>query len=207
MRFRVLAAAAFVLALAIIVVPASAAPKPSAGKGHSRPNCRALLSLAAIEAATGETLEFNEVGPDRFEGKPPQVTRAQSCDYNDPSRREYTVDPYAGYFKAGFEASPKQWNEIRSLAKTDSSDYGVGNINFKPMKTVDGVKLFSTGAAVPVLTPPGETGETSFIYGYTRLHNVFQVGLTNVPIATEATLIAGIAEGLDAEWLHGGRNG
>jgi hypothetical protein len=207
MRSRVLAAATVVLAFAIVVVPASAAPKPSANKGHSRPNCRALLSLSAIFAATGETLEFNEVGPDRFIGKLPQVTRAQGCDYNDPARREYTVDPYAGYFKAGFEATPKQWNEIRAGEKHDSSDYGSGNANFKPMKSVDGVKLFSIGPAVPVLTPPGETGETSFIFGYTRLHNVFQVGITNVPIATEASLVAGIAEGLDAEWLHGGRGG
>jgi hypothetical protein len=106
---------------------------------------------------------------------------------------------YAGYFKAGFEATPKQWNEIRTIEKTEPT--------FRPMKTVDGVKLFSVGPAVPVLTPPGETGETSFIFGYTRLHNVFQVGLTNVPIATEATLVAGIAEGLDYEWLHEGKSG
>lgn len=207
MRSRVLGAVAFVVALAIVVVFVSAAAAaPSAGKGRSRPNCRALLPLATIMTATGETLEFNEVGPDRFEGKLPQVTRAQGCDYADPARREYTVDPYAGYFKAGFEATPKQWNEIRDLEKTDPL-YGNGNANFKPMKSIDGVKLFSVGPAVPVLTPPGETGETSFIFGYTRLHNVFQVGLTNVPIATEANLVAGIAEGLDYEWLHGGKSG
>ena len=57
----------------------------------------------------------------------------------------------------------------------------------------------------PVPPNLSETGETSFIFGYTRLHNVFQVGITNVPIATEASLVAGIAEGLDAEWLHGGK--
>jgi len=76
------------------------------------------------------------------------------------------------------------------------------------MKTLDGAKLFSVGNAVPVVpTNLSETGETSFIFGYTRQHNVFQVGITNVPIATEASLVAGIAEGLDEEWLHGGRNG
>ena len=56
------------------------------------------------------------------------------------------------------------------------------------MKSVDGAKLFSIGPAVPPVPPNlSETGETSFIFGYTRLHNVFQVGITNVPIATEAS--------------------
>ena len=59
---------------------------------------------------------------------------------------------------------------------------------------------------MPVVpTNLSETGETSFIFGYTRQHNVFEVGITNVPIATERSLVAGIAEGLD-EWLHGGKN-
>ncbi len=61
---------------------------------------------------------------------------------------------------------------------------------------------------MPVVPPnPSETGETSLIFGYTRLHNVFQVGITNVPIAKELSLVAGIAGGLDAEWLQRGRNG
>jgi hypothetical protein len=207
MRSRFVAAVAFGLALAIVFIPVSAAaPAPSAGKGRSRPKCRALLPLAAIMTATGETLEFNEVGPDRFLlGKGKELARAQGCTYSDPARREYTVDPYAGYFKAAFEATPQDWNKIRAIEKTDSADFGPGNTNFKPMKSVDGVKLFSIGPAVPMLKPPGETGETPFIFGYTRQHNVFQVGLTNVPIATEANLVAGIAEGLDYEWLHGGR--
>jgi hypothetical protein len=61
-----------VLALAIAAGPASAATKPTAAKGHSRPNCRAFPPLAASLAGTGETLEFNEVGPDRFIGKLPR---------------------------------------------------------------------------------------------------------------------------------------
>lgn len=206
MKSRVLVVAAFVLAFAIFVVPASAAHKPSANKGHSRPNCRALLSLEAIAAGTGKSLAFNEVGPDRFLlGNGKEIPRAQSCDYSDPARAEYTVDPYAGFFKAAFEATPQQWNELRAVEKYDSL-FGQGNTNFRPMKSVDGAKLFSIGPAVPVLpSNPSETGETSFIFGYTRQHNVFQVGITNVPVATEASLVAGIAEGLDAEWLHGGK--
>ena len=200
MRFRVLAAAAFALAFAI-VVPASATPKPSTKAGHSRPNCRSLLSLGAIAAGTGKNLKFNEVGPDRFgllNGD--EIARGQSCDYSDPARAEYTVDPYAGFFKAAFEATPDQWNVLRSIEKKAEP-------TFKAMNTLDGAKLFSVGNAVP--TPPtnlSETGETSFIFGYTRQHNVFQVGITDVPIATELSLVAGIAEGLDEEWLHGGKS-
>jgi hypothetical protein len=208
MRSRVLVVAAFVLAIAIVVVPVSTAQKPSANKGHSRPNCRALLSLGAIAAGTGKSLAFNEWGADRFLlGSGREIPRGQGCDYSDPARAEFTVDPYAGYFKAAFEATPHQWNILRAIEKHDAL-YGEGNTNFKPMKSVDGAKLFSIGPAVPVLpSNPSETGETSFIFGYTRQHNVFQVGITNVPIATEASLVAGIAEGLDEEWLHGGRNG
>jgi hypothetical protein len=196
----VLAVAAFVLAFAIVVVPALAAHKPSANKGHSRPICRSILPLAAIAAGTSKSLAFNEVGPDTFEvlnGK--EITRGQSCDYSDPARAEYAVDPYAGFFKVAFEATPQQWNGLRALEKKSDS-------TLKAMKTVDGAKLFSVGPAVPVMPPnPSETGETSFIFGYTRQHNVFQVGITNVPIATEAGLVAGIAEGLDSEWLHRGK--
>ena len=206
MRSRVLLVAAFVLAFAIIVVPASAAHEPSGNKGHSRPNCRALLSLNAIAGGTGKSLAFNEVGPDSFRlGSGKEIARGQSCDYSDPARAEYTVDPYAGFFKAAFEATPQQWNELRALEKRDPL-FGQGNTNFRSMKSVDGAKLFSIGPAVPPVPPNlSETGETSFIFGYTRLHNVFQVGITNVPIGTEASLVAGIAEGLDAEWLHGGK--
>jgi hypothetical protein len=201
MRSRVLAVAAFALTLAIVAAPASAAHKPSGNKGHSRPNCQALLSLDAIAAATGKSLKINEVGPDSFPlGKTKEIARGQGCDYSDPARAEYTVDPYAGYFKAAFEASPYQWSVLRTREKREPT--------FKPMKTIDGAKLFSVGPAVPVVPPSlSETGETSFIFGYTRQHNVFQVGITNVPIATEASLVAGIAGGLDEEWLHGGRAG
>jgi hypothetical protein len=206
MRSRVLVVAACVLAFAIVIVPASAAQQPSGNKGRSRPNCRALLSLDAITGGTGKSLAFNEVGPDRFLlGSGKEIARGQSCDYSDPARAEYTVDPYAGFFKAAFEATPQQWNELRALEKRDPL-FGQGHTNFRPMKSVDGAKLFSIGPAVPPVPPNlSETGETSFIFGYTRLHNVFQVGITNVPIATEASLVAGIAEGLDAEWLHGGK--
>ena len=207
MRSRVLTVASFVLAFAIVVVPPSAAHKPSTNKGHSRPNCRALLSLDAIAGGTGKSLAFNEWGPDRFLlGSGKEIARGQSCDYSDPARAEYTVDPYAGFFKAAFEATPQQWSKLRAIEKHDPL-FGQGNTNFKPMKSVDGAKLFSIGPAVPVLPPNlSETGETSFIFGYTRQHNVFQAGITNVPIATEASLVAGIAEGLDAEWLHGGKS-
>ncbi|MGH2938631.1 MAG: hypothetical protein ACRDPE_10985 [Solirubrobacterales bacterium] len=196
------------LAFAIVVVPAAAAHKPSANKGHSRPNCRALLSLSAIEGATGKSLEYYEWAPEPFLlGSGDEIARGQACDYSDPARAEFTVDPYAGYFKAAFEGTPRQWNKLRSIEKNDPL-YGDGNTNFKTMKTVDGAKLFSIGPTVPVVTPNlSETGETSFIFGYTRQHNVFQVGITNVPIATELSLVAGIAEALDAEWLHRGRNG
>lgn len=199
MRSRVLVVAAFVLAFAIVVVPASAAHKPSASKGHSRPNCRSLLSLGAIAAGTGKSLKFNEWGPEPFLlGRGDEIARGQACDYSDPARAEYTVDPYAGYFKAAFEATPQQWNKLRTAYKREPT--------FKAMKKVDGAKLFSIGPAVPAVPPNlSETGETSFIFGYTRQHNVFQVGITNVPIATEASLVAGIAEGLDEEWLHGGK--
>jgi hypothetical protein len=200
MRLRVLAVVASLLALAIVAVPASAADKPSAKEGHSRPNCRSLLSLAAIAGATGKTLEFSESGPDRF---PFGIARGNGCAYSDPARSEYTVDPYAGYFKAAFEATPHQWNALRAAEKHDPI---VAPTNFQPMKAIDGAKLFSIGPAVAVVPPNlSETGETSFIFGYTRQHNVFQVGITNVPIATEASLVGGIAEGLDEEWLHGGK--
>lgn len=199
MRSRVLVVAAFVLAIAIVVVPVSTAQKPSANKGHSRPNCRSLLPLSSIATATGKSLTFMEWGPDRFPGKNLGIPRGHSCVYSDPARAEYTVDPYAGYFKAAFEATPQQWNSLRTLEKRHDP-------SFKAMKTVDGAKLFSVGHAVPVPPPNlSETGETSFIFGYTRQHNVFQVGITNVPIATEASLVAEIAEGLDEEWLHGGK--
>ena len=201
MRSRVLAVVSFVLALSIVAVPASAAHKPSGKKGHSRPNCAALLSVGAIEAGTGKSLKLNERGPEPFLlGRGDEIARGEACDYSDPARAEYTVDPYAGYFKAAFEATPHQWNKLRTREKREPT--------FKAMKMVDGARLFSVGPAVPVLPPTlSETGETSFIFGYTRQHNVFQVGITNVPIATEAGLVAGIAEGLDEEWLHGGRSG
>jgi hypothetical protein len=200
MRSRVLAVAPLVLVLAIVVVPAAAAHEPSANKGHSRPNCRALLSPSAIEGATGKSLKYNEWGPEPFLlGSGDEIARGQACDYSDPARAEYTVDPYAGYFKAAFEGTPRQWNKLRTVYKRDEA-------TFKAMKSVDGAKLFSIGPAVPVVpTNLSETGETSFIFGYTRQHNVFQVGITNVPIATELSLVAGIAEGLDEEWLHGGK--
>ena len=204
MKSRVLAAAALVLAFAVVAVPASAAHKPSGKKGHSRPNCGALLSISAIEGGTGKSLKLNEVAPEPFLlGNGKEIARGQACDYSDPARAEYTVDPYAGYFKAAFEATPHEWKILRTIEKHDPI---VAPTNFKPMKSVDGAKLFSIGPAVP---PPSsnlsETGETSFIFGYTRQHNVFEVGITNVPIATEASLVAGIAEGLDEEWLHGGK--
>jgi hypothetical protein len=199
MRSRVLAVACFVLAFAIVVAPSSAAHKPPAKKLHSRPNCRSILSPAAIAGATGKNLEFMEWGPDRFLlGSGKEIPRGQSCVYSDPARAEYTVDPYAGFFEAAFEATPHEWNLLRTLEKREPT--------FRAMKTVDGAKLFSVGPAVPVVPPNlSETGETSFIFGYTRQHNVFQVGITNVPIATEASLVAGIAEGLDREWLKRGK--
>jgi hypothetical protein len=183
-------------------VPASAARKPSANKGHSRPNCAALLPVGTIATATGKNLKLNEVGPDRFGiTSSLEVARGQACDYSDPARAEYTVDPYAGFFKAAFEATPHEWTLLRNREKKLDP-------TFRPMGTLDGAKLFSLGAAVPVEPPNlSETGETSFIFGFTRQHNLFMVGITNVPIATEASLVAGIAEGLDEEWLHGGRNG
>ena len=207
MRSKALVVAAFALTLAVVASPASAAHKPSGKKGHSRPNCAALLSIGAIEGGTGKSLKLNEVGPEPFLlGYGREIARGQSCDYSDPARAEYTVDPYAGYFKAAFEATPHQWNLLRNGEKHDPL-FGPGNTNFRSMGTVDGAKLFSIGPAVP---PPStnlsETGETSFIFGYTRQHNVFQVGITNVPIATELSLVAGIAEGLDEEWLHGGKS-
>lgn len=201
MRSRVLAVVSFVLAFAIVVAPASAAHKPPANKGHSRPNCHALLPLGAISAATGKSLKYNESGPEPFLlGSGDEIARGQACDYSDPARAEFTVDPYAGYFKAAFEGTPRQWNKLRTIYKRDEP-------TFRAMKSVDGAKLFSIGPAVPVVPPSlSETGETSFIFGYTRQHNVFQVGITDVPIATEVSLVAGIAGGLDEEWLHGGKS-
>lgn len=168
-------------------------------KPHSRPRCRAVLPLAAIAGGTGKTLEFSEWGPEPFLlGSGDAIARGHACDYSDPARAEFTVDPYAGYFKAAFEATPQQWNKLRTLYKREST--------FKAIKKVDGARLFSVGPAVPVVPSNlSETGETSFIFGYTRHHNVFQVGITNAPIAKEAVLVAGIAERLDAEWLNRGK--
>jgi hypothetical protein len=199
MRSRALAVASLVLALAVVAVPAAAAHRPSGRTGHSRPNCRSILPLGAIATGTGKNLTFMESGPDRFPlGYGREIARGQSCVYADPARAEYTVDPHAGFLKTAFEATPQEWDILRTREKKEPT--------FRAMKTVDGATLFSVGPAVPVVPPNlSETGETSFIFGYTRQHNAFQVGITNVPIATEASLIAGIAEGLDREWLRRGK--
>jgi hypothetical protein len=188
----VLALVAALLGIAVSAPGATA--KPAAGMA-ARPNCKALLPIAKIEAVMGGAVSLEHFGKSDFirNATTPGTEAGTECIY---ATTEETANDYgiAGTVSAAFAETPKQWNAYRASAK----EYpGLEATSFQPVKLGGGNQSFvlhtdNSGTGVP---------DVFYLYVFTPLHNMFSIDFLNgVTLPTEEALARELAGRLDQEW-------
>jgi hypothetical protein len=109
--------AVFAALLGIAVSAPGATAKPATGKA-ARPNCKALLPIAKIEAVMGGAVTLEHFGKSDFfrNALTPGTKAGTECIY---ATTEETANDYgiAGTVSTAFAETPKQWNAYRASAK------------------------------------------------------------------------------------------
>jgi hypothetical protein len=168
---------------------ATAAP---AGK-VARPNCKALLPIAEVEAVVGGAVTLEQFGKSDFirNALTPGTEAGTECIY---ATTEATQNAYgiAGTVSTAFGETPKQWHGYRASAKKYP---GLEATNFAPVKLGGGNQAFVLHQVLGAGEP-----DLFYLYVFTPLHNMFSIDFFNgATLKTEEAMARGLSSRLDAE--------
>ncbi len=186
---------AVVVALLGIAVAAPGVTADAGAAKVPRPNCKALLPIAKIEAVMAGAVTLEHFGKSDFirNATTPGTEAGTECVY---ATTEETANEFglAGTVSTAFAETPKQWNGYRASAKAYT---GLEATSFQPVRLGGGNQSFvlhtdNSGTGLP---------DIFYLYVLTPLHNMFSIDFLNgVTLKTEEGLAREISGRLDQEW-------
>jgi hypothetical protein len=158
----------------------------------ARPNCKALLPIAKVEAVVGGAVTLEHFGKSDFirNALTPGTEAGTECVYatTEATQNDYGI---AGTVSTAFGETPKQWNAYRASAKKYPA---LEATTFQPVKLGGGNQAFVLHQVLGAGEP-----DLFYLYVFTPRHNMFSIDFFNgVTLKTEEALARELAPRLDA---------